>query len=123
MLTSIPTASAFASILLFASFVSAVNLECEHVRVEGKKFDLSKLGGPHSILVQDTEAHPAKSNTTWTIDICKQLTKPKGSKGTPKEDWCPNYTRGMHRHEIDNNTCDTDIVVSSLRRNKILEPL
>ncbi|KAK5087319.1 type II membrane protein [Exophiala xenobiotica] len=89
MLPSIPT-RAFSSLLLLSSIAAAVNLDCENVQVDKKKFDLSKLGGPHSILVADTYSHPAKSNTTWTIDICQALKKPKG---VPKGDTCPSYTR------------------------------
>lgn len=85
---------ALSSLLLLSSLVSAasaVNLDCNNVQVDKKKFDLSKLGGPHSILVEDTQTHPSKSNTTWTIDICQALKKPKG---VPKGDTCPSYTRG-----------------------------
>lgn len=90
--------------------MSAVNLECNHVRVDGKKFDLSPLGGPHSILVQDTEPHPAKYNTTWTIDVCQALKKPKSIKGTPDEDWCPNYTRGKLNRNRDEGKSVTSIL-------------
>lgn len=79
------------SLLLLSSVASAVNLECAKVQVDKKKFDLSKLGGPHSILVQDTEALPSKSNTTWTIDLCQAIKKPSN---VPNADSCPNYTRG-----------------------------
>lgn len=90
MLPSIPKTT-IPCFLLLSSLAAAVSLDCENIQVDKKKWDLSKLGGPHSILVQDTEAHPAKSNTTWTIDICAPLKKPKG---VPKGDTCPSYTRG-----------------------------
>lgn len=85
-------ASTIPSVLLFSSIALAVNLDCNNIQVDKRKWDLSSLGGPHSIVVQDTAGHPAMSNTTWTIDICKALTKPKN---VPKADSCPSYTRGM----------------------------
>lgn len=90
MVSSIRT-TAIASLLLLSSLASANNLDCQNVQVDGRKFDLSKIGGPHSILVQDTEGHPSKSNTTWTVDLCQALQKPKG---VAKGDTCPSYTRG-----------------------------
>lgn len=90
MIPSIRT-TAIASLLLLSSFTTANNLDCQKVQVDKKKFDFSKIGGPHSILVQDTEAHPSKSNTTWTVDLCQALQKPKG---VPKGDTCPSFTRG-----------------------------
>lgn len=89
MLPSIPM-TAISSLLLLCSLSAAVTLDCKNIQVEKKKFDLSKLGGLHSIVVEDTISHPAKSNTTWSIDICSALKKPKG---VPKQDSCPSYTR------------------------------
>lgn len=91
--------TAIAALLLFCSLTTANNLDCKNVQVDKKKFDFSKIGGPHSILVQDTEGHPSKSNTTWTVDLCKALEKPKG---VPKGDSCPSFTRGkfVECHEL-----------------------
>lgn len=79
--------------LLLLTTATALDLDCSLIRVDKKSFDLSKLGGQRSIWVQDTLKSPSISNTTWTLDICQNLKKPKSSEGVPKEDQCPNYTR------------------------------
>jgi hypothetical protein len=75
--------------LLFASFVSALTPGCDHIRIGGKKFDLHKLGGPHSVLTHDESHPPAMHNTTWTVDICQPLRK---EKKLPNADQCPSGT-------------------------------
>lgn len=71
-----PLASSAATLpLLFVSLTSALTPGCEHIRVGGKKFNLSKLGGPHSVFTHDEAHPPAVHNTTWTLDICKPLVK------------------------------------------------
>jgi autophagy-related protein 27 len=94
--------------LLFASLASALTLNCEHIRVDAKKFDLHKLGGPHSVLVHDESRPPALHNITWTVDICKPLRKVK-DKNIPNADQCPT---GTHVCGIDTsyNPNDTPIV-------------
>lgn len=118
MLPSITISTITSSFLLY-SLVSALNLECERIQVDKKKFDLSKLGGPHSILVQDTQRHPSLSNTTWTLDICQNLRKPKDTPETPKEDQCPNYTRGNTK-TVYMEKPETDFG-NSLRHSEIME--
>lgn len=75
--------------LLFASFASALTPGCDHIRIGGKKFDLHKLGGPHSVSTHDELHPPAMHNTTWTVDICQPLRK---EKKLPNADQCPSGT-------------------------------
>ena len=77
--------------LFLAHLSQAVSLDCSHIRVDKKSFDLSKLAGPHSVLLQDNDKPPAVYNTTWTVDICAPLKK---QKKVPSEDQCPTGTRG-----------------------------
>ncbi|KAK3314769.1 autophagy-related protein 27 [Apodospora peruviana] len=84
-------AATFLSLLLVAAApvpVSA-NLRCEKLLIEGHSFDLSKLGGPHTVVTEEFQP-PEHINTTYTLDICAPL-KRKGS--VPKGDECPNGTR------------------------------
>ncbi|KAK4983946.1 type II membrane protein [Elasticomyces elasticus] len=77
------------SLLTLPILTSAISFDCTHTRVDGQSFDLSKLGGAHSVhWIQDTP--PSLSNTTFTIDICTAL---KRTKGVPKENECPSGTR------------------------------
>lgn len=65
--------------------------QCDHVRVGEADFDLSKLGGPHSVITSQWHP-PTYTNTSYTLDICKPL-KRKGD--VKKGDECPNGTRGV----------------------------
>lgn len=77
--------------LLFSTLTSALTLDCTHIRVDKKKFNFEKLGGPHSITIIDKDRPPAIHNTTYTIDICHQLDK----VDRPKAEQCPRGTYGM----------------------------
>ncbi|KAK2865478.1 hypothetical protein FQN49_003532 [Arthroderma sp. PD_2] len=63
---------------LFSSFASA-ELDCSHIKVDGVSWDLSKLGGAHAL--SETTGHGV-FNTTYSLDICKPLTKSMCKKGT-----------------------------------------
>ncbi|KAF4121676.1 autophagy-related protein 27 [Geosmithia morbida] len=80
------------TVLLAASSTAAAgNLQCEKIIVDGQLFDLSKLGGPHSVVTSRWESlAETHFNTTYTVDICKPLKKSGGDK---KGDQCPNGTR------------------------------
>ena len=78
------------STLLFPLFTTAFNIDCHHVRVKSKDFDLSPLGGPRSVLHSVDEGLSFK-NTTYTIDICRSLSR---RKDVPKDHQCPFGTRG-----------------------------
>ena len=78
-----------AALLLLPITITAVQLDCSHIRVDETSFNLKKLGGPktvHEIL----DEPPSLSNTTFTIDICEQL---KRDKDAEKGEDCPLGTR------------------------------
>lgn len=78
------------ALLSLSSLTWAINLDCKDVRVDKQSFDLSVLGGPHTVhWIQETP--PSLSNFTFTIDICKALRR---TKGVPKDNECPTGTRG-----------------------------
>ena len=87
-----PRLSAAVLAALLAPLPGSALLQCDKMVVEGHKFDLSKLGGPHSVVTSafrsDTQEY---TNTTYTLDICKQLKKSGGDKSDAK---CPTGTRG-----------------------------
>merc|ERR1712000_711808 len=59
--------------------------------IEGQKFDLSKLGGPHSVVTSRFEdLAQTHFNTTYTVDVCQPLKK---SGKSEKSEECPNGTR------------------------------
>lgn len=77
--------------LLVAPVYGANSFACEKISVGGHNFDLSKLGGPHSVVTTRFEASPPEHyNTTYTLDICKPLKK--SGKGS-KDEQCPDGTR------------------------------
>ncbi|KAF2084065.1 hypothetical protein K490DRAFT_8191, partial [Saccharata proteae CBS 121410] len=76
-------------LLALPSLVSAVNLNCNDIIIDGQKFDLSPLDGPHAIHYI-YESPPTTFNTTFMVDICKPLGK---LKGVDKGYQCPVGTR------------------------------
>jgi autophagy-related protein 27 len=70
-------------------------LSCENIRIDGHSFDLSELGGPHSVVTSRWESlAETHINTTYTVDICRPLKKSGESK---KGEQCPNGTRGERK--------------------------
>lgn len=81
---------ALAALVATLSLVSGITLDCDDVVVDGRRYNLRSLGGPHSVhWIQETP--PSLSNFTFTLDICKPL---KRTKHVPKKDECPSGTRG-----------------------------
>ncbi|TQS31996.1 hypothetical protein Golomagni_07706, partial [Golovinomyces magnicellulatus] len=77
--------------LLLAPSQGLATLECGKIRADSYTFDLSKLGGPHSVVTSKLNyAADTHVNTTYTVDICKPLKK--SGKKSPTEE-CPNGTR------------------------------
>lgn len=74
-----PTAAL--SLVSFASLAAGINWDCSDIRVDGKKWDLSALGGVHSVY-SVTEHPPVTKNTTFTFDICRPLKKTECQTGT-----------------------------------------
>jgi hypothetical protein len=76
--------------MLFPTLIVAINLKCSKIVTDGKEWDLSKLGGPRSVM-DSYETPPSWHNTTYTIDICESL---KRSGDVPKRYKCLGDTRG-----------------------------
>ncbi|KAF5672465.1 autophagy-related protein [Fusarium heterosporum] len=84
-----PDLLAFLLPLLAAPAYAAETLDCGKIRADGHTFDLSKLGGPHSIVTTRYRPNPPEHyNTTYTVDVCKPL-----KKTDKKTSECPNGTR------------------------------
>ncbi|KAI9820530.1 MAG: hypothetical protein M1832_003721 [Thelocarpon impressellum] len=98
--------SLLATTLLLPAFIAASDIDCKHIRIQKKSFDLSALGGPHSVSHVVKEP-PSISNTTFTVDICQPLKVPKK---TPKEDTCPNFTRICSIERISNKADDSSTI-------------
>jgi len=76
--------------LLLAPLAAAEKLDCSSIDADGVKFDLSKLRGPHSIVMSEATP-PTVTNTTYTLDLCGPLTR-KGK--VDDADRCPDGTWG-----------------------------
>lgn len=85
--------------MLLAATSAAADVEaaaagswCNRVVVNERQYNLEKLGGPHSVVVSNPSGANLH-NTTYTLDICKPLVK---AGDAPKEERCPDGTRGMY---------------------------
>ena len=78
--------------LLIPSLAAAVSFDCREVITGRHKFDLSPLGGHHSVS-HAVRSAPNVLNTTYTVDICQKLGR---DKNAPYENQCPEGTRGKH---------------------------
>jgi autophagy-related protein 27 len=86
-----PAVAVLLSSMLFPTLIVAVdNFDCSKIATDGKMWDLSKIGGPLSVM-DHRETPPTWQNTTYTIDICKDL---KRSGNVQKGYECPGGTRG-----------------------------
>ncbi|KAI2425752.1 type II membrane protein [Ophidiomyces ophidiicola] len=90
------------SILALLPALSLAQLDCTKIVVDGKTWDLSKLGGPHSVY-NVVDHPPSIINTTYTLDICKPL---------PKNSQCPSgtFVCGIERTK----TKDTEITSGTI---------
>lgn len=78
--------------LLLAPVPSLAMLRCENMLIDKHSFDLSKLGGPHSVVTSQYDALSENHyNTTYTVDICQPLKKASDKKN---HEQCPMGTRG-----------------------------
>ncbi|KAF4589792.1 Autophagy-like protein 27 [Ophiocordyceps camponoti-floridani] len=104
--------------LVLAPLRGVAMLRCENVRVDGHSFDLSQLGGPHSVVTSRYESIPdAHHNTTYTLDICKPLKK---SGTVKKTEECPNGTRvcAIQRFlQGDKNVVDNVVAIAGSLEN------
>lgn len=78
-------------------------LDCNKIVASGRKYDLSALGGPHSVTVS-RPIGPNFHNTTFTTDICRSL---KWKDGVSKEERCPLNTRVCATERIVGHHGDT----------------
>ena len=103
-------ASGLKTCILFTviRLAGAISFDCGNVLMDGYKFDLSPLDGPHSVWTID-EHEPTYSNTTFTLDLCQPLKKSNG------ED-CPNGSRGTSLAAVNMN----QLMPSSLRHRTSL---
>lgn len=83
-----PTVSS--ALALVATPASAM-LRCEHIQVDGQKFNFKDLSGPHSVVTWQDHLPPYDFvNTTYTLDLCAPL-----KKDGPASESCPNGARGV----------------------------
>ncbi|EER26775.1 hypothetical protein CPC735_009510 [Coccidioides posadasii C735 delta SOWgp] len=77
------------SLLALFPVLPLAQLDCTKIVVDGKTWDVSKLGGPHSVY-NVVDHPPSVINTTYTLDLCKPL---------PKSSQCPSgtYVCGIER--------------------------
>lgn len=91
------TAATLLSLLSLSSSFTVVAaadapaLPCKDVDVDGHKFDLSPLKGPHTVVTTEF-APPSYYNRTYTIDICAPLERKEDVEERYK---CPKGTHGM----------------------------
>ncbi|KAK9784093.1 putative Autophagy-related protein 27 [Seiridium cardinale] len=78
-----------ASAALLLATPAAAMLRCGEIVASGRKFDLSALGGPHSVTVS-RPVGPNSHNTTFTTDICYNL---KWKDGVDNDQQCKHGTR------------------------------
>ncbi|KAK3304000.1 autophagy-related protein 27 [Chaetomium strumarium] len=67
----------------------AAALICDNLVVDGHKYNLQPLSGPHTVITYEY-TRPTYHNTTYTIDLCAPLVR-KGE--VPAEERCPDGTR------------------------------
>ncbi|KAM7186351.1 autophagy-related protein 27 [Naviculisporaceae sp. PSN 640] len=92
--TALEATTTLLSLALLATVPARVSaagelLECKNIVIDGHKFDLGELGGPHTVVTEEFSP-PEHINTTYTLDICGPL---KRSEKVPKGHECPNGTR------------------------------
>ncbi|OAA52851.1 Autophagy-related protein 27 [Cordyceps fumosorosea ARSEF 2679] len=95
--------------LLGASSASAM-LDCTKIVASEHTFDLSKLGGPHSVVTSRLEPITGlHHNRTYTLDVCGNLKKSGDAKKTEE---CPNGTRvcAIKRVIGDNSDQITEVI-------------
>lgn len=67
-----PTSLLLPFLAVLPTLVSATGFDCAHVNADGYKYDLSGLGGVHSLYHVD-ESDEYITNTTYVLNICNIL--------------------------------------------------
>ncbi|BAE56157.1 putative autophagy protein Atg27 [Aspergillus flavus] len=84
---------------LLPSLSAASGFDCAHINVDGYKYDLSELGGVHSLYnVEKTEEHVV--NTTYVLNICNIL-KGASIKGHLKCGTSKNICGFQYKYPVD----------------------
>lgn len=83
-------AAALFSLALLITPASSM-LRCEHIQIDGQKFNFAELAGPHSVVTWQKQQPFEFVNTTYTVDLCGPLKK----KGGKDSESCPNGARGQ----------------------------
>ena len=95
-LSHLPPTTISSLICLLPLLVRGINLNCEDARDDGVGWNFKKLEGRHAVSL--VEKHEFEiTNTTFTFDICRPLTKTKGfDKDCPIHSHCK-YTQPVRR--------------------------
>ncbi|PPJ58685.1 hypothetical protein CBER1_03995 [Cercospora berteroae] len=103
-----PSISRLSAWLLLPAAISAVTFDCENVVVDSQKFNLKALGGPKEVhkLYRDSFS---VVNTTFTIDVCDTLKKPKGDEAKTS---CPNGSRVCAVERLYNDQAADGVVMA-----------
>ncbi|EYE98995.1 autophagy-related protein 27 [Aspergillus ruber CBS 135680] len=90
---------------LFAGLVTATGFDCAHINLDGIKYDLSPLGGVHSLYhIEETEDYVV--NTTYVLNICNIL-KGAAIRGNLKCGTSKNICGFEYRDAVDGSDSET----------------
>lgn len=90
---------------LFAGLVTATGFDCAHINADGIKYDLSPLGGVHSLYhIEETQDHVV--NTTYVLNICNIL-KGAAIRGNLKCGTSKNICGFEYRDAVDGSDSET----------------
>ena len=88
--TTTATSAAAAAAAASNPSSSLAQLACDNLVVDGHKYNLQALAGPHAAVTHEY-TRPTYHNTTYAIDVCAPLVR----KGEGREEErCPEGTRG-----------------------------
>ncbi|KAI0154417.1 autophagy-related protein 27 [Xylariaceae sp. FL1272] len=108
--STIPNASTALLLSLLLGPANAM-LHCDSIVTDKQRYDLSKLGGPHSVVMSEIVDSNETLNTTYTVDICQALKK-KGN--LPKDEQCPNGARACAvKRRILTGDDKSDVILSA----------
>lgn len=84
------TAALFTLLTLLPSTLASPGFDCHKIVDDRVSWDLSSLGGPHTLHWKHSTDESLTRNYTLTLDICAPLKK---TKGAAKDEECPTGTR------------------------------
>lgn len=75
------TTAVLLSALNLPSLISAVALDCKHIILDEKKFNINPLAGEHSVsYARDSGVEDRQTNTTFLFNLCAPLKLTRDSK-------------------------------------------